>query len=366
MNYYERHLGDYARDTGHLSLIEHGVYTLLLDRYYATEKPIPSNQAYRMARARTRAEKRAVDAVLEEYFILQDGLYHNARADAEIERKNIRSTANQENGKKGGRPKTKDEPKDTPEETKGKPEENPEETQEKPNWNPTITQPEPNNNPNERHPVTSSPVTSNQKPEGKAYATGQSPVAPRAQAHATQPAKPPVETEKKPEGLAEQQIAEPKKTEPVAEAKPDKPPNAARKKSDTADLVLGVDDIVADGVELQNARQWLLVVRKDKRARLTPRAWNYVKEQALKAGISIDRAVQTSVERNWQGFEADWYARLQNQTTLARASPYPENVPDGAIPLVRGATMQSAELAKQLIFSAHVPPENREKSHAAV
>lgn len=27
MNYYERHLGDYARDTGHLSIMEHGVYT---------------------------------------------------------------------------------------------------------------------------------------------------------------------------------------------------------------------------------------------------------------------------------------------------------------------------------------------------
>ena len=30
MNYYERHLGDYARDTAHLSMMEHGAYGLLL------------------------------------------------------------------------------------------------------------------------------------------------------------------------------------------------------------------------------------------------------------------------------------------------------------------------------------------------
>lgn len=86
MNYYERHLGDYARDTGHLSLLEHGVYTLLLDRYYASEAPIPEADAYRVARARTRDERAAVDAVLAEFFTLEDGFYHQKRIDAEIER----------------------------------------------------------------------------------------------------------------------------------------------------------------------------------------------------------------------------------------------------------------------------------------
>jgi uncharacterized protein YdaU (DUF1376 family) len=72
MNYYERHLGDYARDTAHLSILEHGVYTLLLDRYYATEQPIPADQAHRVARARSREEKAAVDAVLSEFFVLEE------------------------------------------------------------------------------------------------------------------------------------------------------------------------------------------------------------------------------------------------------------------------------------------------------
>ncbi len=86
MNYYERHLGDYARDTAHLSVLEHGVYTLLLDRYYATEQPIPAEQAHRVARARAQDERAAVDAVLGEFFKLVDGAWRNARADAEISR----------------------------------------------------------------------------------------------------------------------------------------------------------------------------------------------------------------------------------------------------------------------------------------
>ncbi len=84
MHYYERHLGDYARDTGHLSLLEHGVYGLLLDRYYATEEPIPADQAYRLARARTDDERAAVDSVLAEFFALDGDAWRNGRCDAEI------------------------------------------------------------------------------------------------------------------------------------------------------------------------------------------------------------------------------------------------------------------------------------------
>lgn len=85
MNYWERHIGDYARDTGHLSIMEHGVYTILLDRYYATERPIPADQAHRIARARTEEERAAVDSVLEEFFTLQDGHWINNRCEEVIE-----------------------------------------------------------------------------------------------------------------------------------------------------------------------------------------------------------------------------------------------------------------------------------------
>ena len=84
INYYEHHLGDYAKDTSHLTMLEHGAYRLLLDRYYGTEQGIPADQAQRVARARTREEKAAVDAVLGEFFTLRDGSWINQRAEDEI------------------------------------------------------------------------------------------------------------------------------------------------------------------------------------------------------------------------------------------------------------------------------------------
>lgn len=105
MNYYERHLGDYAKDTAHLSMMEHGAYTLLLDRYYSTEKGIPEDQAHRVARARSKEERAAVDAVLAEFFTLSDGVWINRRAEEEIPLATARINAARVNGKKGGRPK---------------------------------------------------------------------------------------------------------------------------------------------------------------------------------------------------------------------------------------------------------------------
>lgn len=115
VNYYERHLGDYAKDTRHLTMLEHGAYTLLLDRYYSTEQPIPAGQAYRYALARTRDEKAAVDAVLNEFFFLQDGVWKKRRCEQEIAKAHLRIKTAQENGKHGGRPPIK--PKGEPAKT---------------------------------------------------------------------------------------------------------------------------------------------------------------------------------------------------------------------------------------------------------
>lgn len=105
MNYYERHLGDYAKDTAHLTMLEHGAYGLLLDRYYSTEQGIPADQAHRLARARSKEEKAAVDAVLGEFFMLSGDIWTNRRCDEEITKAQSKIKAAKENGKRGGRPK---------------------------------------------------------------------------------------------------------------------------------------------------------------------------------------------------------------------------------------------------------------------
>ena len=56
MNFVRLYIGDYMRDTGTLTVAEHGAYMLMLMHYYATEKPIPSGRAlHRLLRAETKA-----------------------------------------------------------------------------------------------------------------------------------------------------------------------------------------------------------------------------------------------------------------------------------------------------------------------
>lgn len=105
MNYYKRHIGDYAKDTGHLSLLEHGVYTVLLDRLYGSERAIPKDAVYRITRATTKAERAAVDAVLREFFDPEPEGWMHGRVRQEMDEAAERADANRENGKKGGRPK---------------------------------------------------------------------------------------------------------------------------------------------------------------------------------------------------------------------------------------------------------------------
>jgi uncharacterized protein YdaU (DUF1376 family) len=84
MNYYKRHLGDYAKDTKHLTLAEHGAFTVLLDYYYATEKPIPDDRCERIANAYANYERAAVRSVLLEFFALTESGWINRRADRVI------------------------------------------------------------------------------------------------------------------------------------------------------------------------------------------------------------------------------------------------------------------------------------------
>lgn len=107
MNYYEHHLGDYIRDTAHLSMIEDSAYRRLLDTYYAREKPLPADVAAccKLARAHSEEERAAVAYVLGEFFKLGEDGHRQARADAEIARYVRKMETQRANGAKGGRPR---------------------------------------------------------------------------------------------------------------------------------------------------------------------------------------------------------------------------------------------------------------------
>lgn len=81
------------------------------------------------------------------------------------------------------------------------------------------------------------------------------------------------------------------------------------KGADRLPRAMGVRELVAEGVERKHAEDWL-IVRKAKRAPLTCAAWDDVKAEAAKAGITPADAVKVSATNSWQGFKATWYAKL--------------------------------------------------------
>lgn len=110
--WYAHYPGDYGRDTAHLSLAQHGAYRLLLDHYYSTAAPLPSDvmALHRICRAFDQSERNAVDSVLSEFFDLRADGYHNWRADLELaKRSEIRERLSNA-GKKRWRDKPKHEP----------------------------------------------------------------------------------------------------------------------------------------------------------------------------------------------------------------------------------------------------------------
>lgn len=106
MNYYKHHIGDYDSATAHLSWGEDMAYTRMLRLYYRREGPLPADfkQICRLIRA-GKKEEPFVQAVLDEFFSLEDDGWHNSRADEEIAQSQSRSEKNREVGQKGGRPR---------------------------------------------------------------------------------------------------------------------------------------------------------------------------------------------------------------------------------------------------------------------
>ena len=86
MKYYQHHIGDYIKATRHLSPLEDGLYRRLLDQYYSSEAPLPLGlpEVSRLVGAKTAAQKKATESVLNEFFEKNQFGWNNRRADAEI------------------------------------------------------------------------------------------------------------------------------------------------------------------------------------------------------------------------------------------------------------------------------------------
>jgi uncharacterized protein YdaU (DUF1376 family) len=103
MHYYQFNIGDYIKNTLHLSVMEDIAYRRLLDLYYDSEQPIPTDIP-KVSR-RLRMDCDVVQSVLDEFFELTEDGYRNHRADLEILYYQEYLAKQKANGLKGGRPK---------------------------------------------------------------------------------------------------------------------------------------------------------------------------------------------------------------------------------------------------------------------
>lgn len=96
MHYYKKNIGDYAKKTGRLSILQHGAYTLLLDACYDREQFPTYEEAIEWTWALSDEEIAAVEFVLARFFKLEDGRYVQNRVREEIEEYNGKSLKNKQ------------------------------------------------------------------------------------------------------------------------------------------------------------------------------------------------------------------------------------------------------------------------------
>ena len=134
MFHYQFHIRDYLTKTRHLSQTEDLAYRRLLDTYYTEEQPLPADPAQCARLIAMRESTAEVEAVLKEFFTLEQDGWHNARADLEIAAYHQRAEIARSNGARGGRPKKTQ--SDTESVPSGNPAGYPEETNSKANRKP--------------------------------------------------------------------------------------------------------------------------------------------------------------------------------------------------------------------------------------
>jgi uncharacterized phage protein (TIGR02220 family) len=108
MHYYKRNIGDYSKKAGRLSLLQHGVYTQLIDACYDRERFPTREEAIDWVWASTTEEIEAVEFVLRKFFALQDGVYVQNRIAEEIADYHEFCEKQAAKGKTGGKPKKAD------------------------------------------------------------------------------------------------------------------------------------------------------------------------------------------------------------------------------------------------------------------
>lgn len=162
MHYYAFNIGDYTSHTAHLSPIEDIAYRRLLDLYYQTESPIPTDLKAVCRQIRMREHESDVHVVLQEFFELAGDAWVNQRCAREIADYHAKAEKSRANGKRGGRPKKQNE-------TQMEPRNNQLGFSSFHLANPEVTQTEPREKLTNNH----KPITNNQETEIQEYSAAE-------------------------------------------------------------------------------------------------------------------------------------------------------------------------------------------------
>ena len=119
MNFYTFHIGDYISNTHYLDLYEDLAYRRMMDLYYQKEEPLPNDIEKIAKMIRMREHIEAVESILNEFFILDDGVWRHTRCDAELAKiyeksEKARASANARHSRNKSKPKPPEIPQEIP------------------------------------------------------------------------------------------------------------------------------------------------------------------------------------------------------------------------------------------------------------
>lgn len=113
MHYYQFNIGDYKSHTDHLTNLEDLGYRRLLDWLYLHEKPLPLDESKISRLIRMGENQEEISTVLNEFFTKTDLGWVHLRVEEEVLNFKSKQDVARANGKKGGRPKQKENPNET-------------------------------------------------------------------------------------------------------------------------------------------------------------------------------------------------------------------------------------------------------------
>jgi len=90
-------------------------------------------------------------------------------------------------------------------------------------------------------------------------------------------------------------------------------------------------------------------LRIRKRAPITQRVIDNIKDEADKAGWTLEKALIECCDRGWQAFKADLVATKANPADIARITVPPSNLPDPALEKIKADAKKAAPIPLEVL-----------------